>query len=124
MRGEFDKWFEDNMDELIDSGRPFRDSLFQAFERGVLFATRPVNGNARLAGFGAPAAIVEPKRKHLPAPTTLDNMEIKHWNIWDTTKSQFSQVGMDKQTAFYWADRYNKIERRGNIYIPIPVIRD
>lgn len=124
MRKYFDKWFEDNMGELTDSGISFHDSLFQAFEYGVLCANRPVDGNARMVGFGAPAAIIEPKRPHLPTPTPLDSMEIKHWNIWDTTKSQFSQVGMDKQTAFYWSDRYNKIERRGNIYIPVPVIRE
>lgn len=85
---------------------------------------KPVNGNARMAGFGAPATVVAPpKRPIMPEPTDADSLNIKHWNIWDTTRNQFASTKLTKPQAFYWAQRYNSKEKR-NIYIPVPVEHD
>ncbi|MNC17069.1 hypothetical protein D3C76_429770 [compost metagenome] len=100
-----------------------KDYARQAWDAALLAQAnpKPVNGNARMIGFGSPATVVAPdKRPKLPEPTDADAITIKHWNIWDTAKNRFAQTGLDKQSAFYWAQRYNTKEKC-NIYIPVPV---
>jgi hypothetical protein len=103
-----------------------KDYARQAWDAALIAKDnpKPVNGNARLVGFGAPATVVAPaKRPQLPEPTDADAGKIKHWNIWDTAKNRFAQTGLEKQAAFYWAQRYNTKEKC-NIYIPVPVEHD
>lgn len=122
----FEAWFDQiypNFGFADQVRENIKDYARQAWEAALLSNEnpRPVNGNARLAGYGKPATVVAPpNRPILPEPEPIDALKIKHWNIWDTTKDRFAQVGLGKQAAYYWAQRYNNKEKR-NIYIPIPV---
>lgn len=124
----FDTWFDQ---EFPDWGvnaleRDAQRTIARRAWEAALVAQehpKPVNGNARLAGFGQPATVTPPKRPILPEPEPLDGLKIKHWNIWDISKSRFAQIGLDKQAAFYWAQRYNTKEKR-NIYLAVPMLND
>lgn len=122
----FDVWFDQQYPNwgFKDSIREVVKDYAQRSWEAALIATdnpKPINGNARMVGFGAPATVVSPPNRPLmPEPTDADSMQIKHWNIWNTATSRFAQTKLDKQTAFYWTQRYNTKEKR-NIYIPVPV---
>lgn len=84
---------------------------------------RPVDGNARFAGFGKPASVSEPNRPIMLDATVQDSLTIKHWNVWDTSRDQYAAIELTKQAAYYWAERYNKKEKR-NIYFAVAVLNE
>lgn len=122
----FQVWFDQiypNFGFQDTTRNTVKDYAQRAWEAAQLSKAvpKPIDGNARMAGFGAPATVVSPpKRPILPVPENADSLKVKHWNIWDTTKFQFASKELTKDQAFYWAQRYNNKADR-NIYIPIPV---
>lgn len=124
----FDVWFDQefpNWGVNAVARETERSIAKRAWEAALVVqqTPKPIDGNARLAGFGSPATVTPPKRPILPEPEPLDGLMIKHWNIWDISKSRFASIGLDKQAAHYWAQRYNA-KAKSNIYLAVPMLND
>lgn len=124
----FDVWFDQTYPSfgLIDSVRDTVKTYAKLAWAASLISKdvpRPVDGNARFAGFGKPASVSEPNRPIMLDATVQDSLTIKHWNVWDTSRDQYAAIELTKQAAYYWAERYNKKAKR-NIYFAVAVLNE
>lgn len=122
----FDVWFDQTYPSfgIIDNVRETVKSYAKLAWEASLIAKdvpRPVDGNARFAGFGKPASVSEPNRPIMLDATVQESLTIKHWNVWDTSRDQYAAIELTKQAAYYWAERYNKKEKR-NIYFAVAAV--